>query len=276
MKTLAPVILIHGMWATPDSLIDLRTEFEVQGYRVFTPRLPFHLPRNEMNDTTRNQLRLSGIDDYVESVSQLMASLPQRPILVGHSLGGLLAQLVAAKHPCEKLILISSAAPAGINSWTWSVAKTFGHNLFRFPLWRSIINLKLKNIRYGVANSQTPQVQNHIAQQVTLESGRVSWQVAMWFLYKNPKTWVNTRNINCPVLVLGGTQDKITPIGVQHKIAKKYGHKATLSEIKNACHWTIGGTFFPEISQTIFNWINKNSAIVCGKNGINTKPINLH
>ncbi|MEH6344840.1 MAG: alpha/beta hydrolase [Bermanella sp.] len=261
MNKLAPVVLIHGMWSTPDVFKELRYFFENEGYEVFTPRLPFHYPLPQMNETARAGLKKSGIDDYVNAVSNVINSLDQKPIVIGYSLGGLLAQLIAARHECEKLILVSSAAPAGIHSWSWSVIRTLGHNLFKFPLWKSITNLNLKNIQYGVANSQPKEVQKELAAEITLESGRASWQIAMWFLYKNPITKVNTYNTNCPVLVIGGTEDKITPIKIQRKIADKYGHKATLSEVRDACHWTIGGTYFPQISQTMIDWLNKNNAV---------------
>lgn len=261
MNNLAPVVLIHGMWSTPDVFKELKHFFENEGYEVFTPRLPFHYPMQEMDKEAKVGLKQSGIDDYVNAVSDVINSLDKKPIVVGHSMGGLLAQLIAAKHECERLILLSSAAPAGIHSWSWSVIRTLGHNLFKFPLWKSITTMHLKNIQYGVANSQPQEIQKELASEITLESGRASWQIAMWFLYKNPRTTVDTSNTNCPVLVIGGTEDKITPIKIQRQIAEEYAHKATLSEIRNACHWTIGGTFFPQVSQTMLDWLNKNSAI---------------
>ncbi len=257
MKRLAPVVLIHGMWSTPDVFNELKHFFENQGYEVLTPRLPFHLPLSQMNDAARVGLTGSGIDDYVDTISTLIQSLDRKPIIIGHSLGGLLAQLTAARHECEKLILLSSAAPAGINSWSWSVIRTLGHNLFKFPLWKSLTNLNLSNIQYGLANEQSKEFQDELNTELTLESGRVSWQIAMWFLYKQPKTRVNACNINCPVLVIGGTKDKLTAIKVQKKIASKYQQMATLIEIENACHWTLSGPFFSEISQTMLNWLNK-------------------
>ena len=67
-------------------------------------------------------------------------------------MGGLLAQLTAARVPCQRLILLSSAAPAGINGMHLSVLRTLGSNLFLFPLWRKTTALKLANVQYGVTN----------------------------------------------------------------------------------------------------------------------------
>ena len=255
MPDKAPVILIHGMWSTPDALKDVKAAFEEKGYNVHVPMLPYHLPRNQLKGELAKKLASSSIEDYVNCISECIQDLDQKPILVGHSMGGLIAQLVAAKHECEKLILISSAPPAGINAFKWSVMRTFGHNLFLFPLWRKTTNMLLKNIQYGIANTQSSAVHKDIIQSATLESGKATWQISMWFLFRKPPTRVAYKNINCPVLLISGTEDKITPISIQKKLVQKYSNKADLKVIEGACHWTIGGSFFPEIKRTLFNWL---------------------
>ena len=257
MPNKAPVILIHGMWSTPDTLKDLKAAFEEQGYTVYVPMLPYHLPRNQLKGGIIKKLATSTIQDYVQCIADSIKALDQKPILVGHSMGGLIAQLVAAKDECEKLILISSAPPAGINALKWSVMRTFGHNLFLFPLWRKTTNILLKNIQYGIANSQSSSVHKEIIQSATLESGKATWQISMWFLFRKPPTRVAYKNINCRVLLIGGTEDKITPISIQKKLVRKYSNKAELKVIQGACHWTIGGTFFPKIKDSIFVWLNE-------------------
>jgi len=256
-NNLPPVVIIHGMWSTPDTLIEIKQAFESEGYLTHTPRLPLHFPRNQLDAKQRTQLARLSIQDYLRSLETFMETLDQPPILVGHSMGGLLAQLIAAKYPCQKLILISSAPPAGINAWCWSVIRTFGHNLLKFPLWRSTTNLLLKNIRYGIANSQSAAVHRDISQNTTLESGLASWQISMWFLFRRPPTKVEYAKIQCPVLIIGGTEDKITPLKTQLKLARNYTNRATVQIIPDACHWTISGSHFPKIRQTLFTWLNQ-------------------
>lgn len=262
MSTLAPVILIHGMWSTPDILDELKTSFEQQGYPVLVPRLPLHYPKSQLCEDKRRSLSRLGIKDYLASLKQdinayLDAHPNQRPILVGHSMGGVLAQLLAQEISCSQLILISSAAPAGINASSWSVLKTFGHNLLKFPLWRSYTNLLLRNIQYGIANTQSADIHRQLTQASTFESGRVTTQLSLWFLFRQPASKVNYQEIKCPVLVIGGTEDKITPIKIQHKIAKKYGPLANIQVIEGACHYTVGGSFFPQVKQSIFTWLDE-------------------
>jgi pimeloyl-ACP methyl ester carboxylesterase len=264
MNAKSPVVIVHGMWSTPDALDEIKASFESKGYEVHTPRLPFHYPKNKMDTSRRSQLASTSVQDYIATISQLMDQLgqdhpEQAPILVGHSMGGLLAQIIATKYPCEKLVLISSAPPAGINGWSWSVLRTFGHNLFKFPLWRTTTNLRLKNIRYGIANTQNAEVHREITQKSTFESGWASTQISMWFLFRRPPTKVDYAKVQCPVLIISGTHDKITPIKVQHKLAKKYSERASLRVIQGACHWTLGGSYFPQIKQSLFTWLHHES-----------------
>lgn len=255
-----PVVLVHGMWSTPETLAELKQKFVDRGYSVYVPRLPYHYDLADMTPERLEGLKYSSIEDYVSVIGKLVSSLDTPPILVGHSLGGLIAQIVAANYECEKLILFSSAAPSGINSLAWSVMRTFGHNLFKLPMWASLIDLNKNIVSYGIANSQTKIYQQNILDRATLESGHVAWQIAMWFLYKAPVTKVDFSKVLCPVLVIGGDQDRITPIQAQRKIATHY-RGATLLEIEGSCHWTVGGTYLGIIIPKVFAWINLGSRV---------------
>lgn len=259
-----PVVLVHGMWSTPEGLKDLRQFFESQGFTVHSPPLPGHRPKSEMDSTTQEQLKKTGLADYVESVCQYVFTLPTPPILVGHSMGGLVAQLVAARVECKGLITISSAPPAGINGWAWSVLRTFGRNLFLFPLWKKLTEIRLQNIRYGIANTQSSQIQSEILQLSTYESGLASFQLGMWFLFRHPPSQLYAHLVQCPILILGGTEDKITPISKQRKVAALYKGRAELAELPDTCHWTVGGSNFPLVTRHLLRWLEQHSfALTC-------------
>jgi len=259
MSRKPPVVIVHGMWSTPDALLELKESFETQGYEVHTPRLPYHFPKAEMGHANRVGLSKSGMLTYVSSIEQYINSLEHAPILIGHSMGGLIAQLVAVRTPCAALILLSSAPPAGMNAWSWTVIRTFGHNLFKFPLWKKLTDLRIENIRYGIANTQSAKFKREVFELSTYESGLASFQLGMWFLFKNPPTRVDTNAITCPILILGGVEDKITPITLQRKIAQTFKGKATLIELAGVCHWTLGGHALPEIQQHLFSWLTNNN-----------------
>ncbi|WP_417539643.1 alpha/beta hydrolase [Marinobacter sp.] len=251
-----PVMLIHGMWSNEETLRDVNEAFVYQGYTVDSLRLPYHFPKKEHTAASRSKLAKTRVQEYVAYIVEQVKRLDSPPILVGHSMRALLAQLVAAQVPCQRLVLLSSAPPAGINGLSWSAIRTLGRNLFRFPLWNSVTEVGLANVEYGIANAQSRSVQKEIYESCTYESGMATFQISVGSLLRSRSaTHVNTQNIKCPVLIVGGTADRITPINIQRSIAKRFGAQASLVEIESCCHWTVGGAYFPMIRTEIFKWL---------------------
>lgn len=261
-KKTPPVLLVHGMWSDGDTLHELRDAFEAQGYRVDSVTLPFHRSRDQHSTASLASLARARLQDYVEFLVDHVNKMEAPPILVGHSMGGLLAQLTAARVNCERLVLLSSAAPAGINGLGWTVFRTLGRNLFLFPLWRSATSLGLANVKYGIGNAQSEAVQQDILAGCSYESGRVTFQMTLAAFSKKTFAHVEPASIRCPVLIIGGVEDRITRIGVQRQIAKRYGERCTLIEIAGCDHWTVGGRFFPEIRAELFGWLERGVAAV--------------
>lgn len=252
-----PVLLVHGMWSNQDALQEVHNAFVEQGYEAESLSLPYHCAKTEHTAASKEKLAQTGLQEYVAYIVEQVKCQSSPPILVGHSMGGLLVQLVAAQIPCKRLILLSSAAPAGVNGLSVSAIRTFGSNLLRFPLWCSITEVQLASIRYGIANTQSAALQQEIYARSTYESGKATLQISMGLLLGRRSTaYVNTAQIQCPVLIIGGTVDRITPISVQRSIAQRFGSRGQLVEIRNCCHWTVGGRFFPQISTEIFQWLD--------------------
>lgn len=238
------VVLLHGMWSDAESLIEVKRAFEGAGYFVQSLTLPNHCPRNDHTDESRRALAKCALQDYVQFVLDSIQHLDSPPILVGHSMGGLIAQLTAARVECKRLILLSTAAPAGIYSLSFSVFKTLGRNLLRFPLWRKLTGLTLSSVQYGIANSQGRSQQQDIYERSGYESGMVTLQMSLAAFTNSSFASVSPERIGCPILMIAGTEDRITPIRVQRRIAQHYGSQAELVEISGCCHWTVGGSFF--------------------------------
>ncbi|MBR9872947.1 MAG: alpha/beta hydrolase [Vibrionaceae bacterium] len=259
--TKPPVVLIPGMWSTGETLSELKQAFEAQGYEVDSLCLPEHKAKLEYDQADKNRLARTSLQDYVDFICAKVKAHGVAPILVGHSMGGLLAQLVAARVSVSKLVLLSSAAPGGINGWSWSVIRTFGLNLLIFPLWRQVTEVGESNVRYGIANSQSDSVQEQILDNMTFESGMATFQIGVGGFFKSGFSRVDAKQVRSPILVLGGTADCITPIKVQRAITKKYGKQATLVELPEVCHWTIGGSNLPQVTSVIFDWLEEQMKI---------------
>ena len=105
------VILIHGMWSTGRTLSAFREHLEAIGYSVYLPNLPCH--EDEIQDSESQVANLSILDytthlrDYINGLN-----LEDPPILMGHSMGGLLAQKLSAELKVQALVLLCPAQPS--------------------------------------------------------------------------------------------------------------------------------------------------------------------
>ncbi len=117
------VVMIHGMWGSGAYWGNFRGWFESRGYRVVTPTLRHHGGRFE--DPPPPGLGTTSLLDYTADLEQEIRALGDEPILIGHSMGGLLAQILASRGLGKALVLLAPASPRGIVALTPSVIRSF-------------------------------------------------------------------------------------------------------------------------------------------------------
>src|SRR5699024_3855234 len=107
------VLLIHGTWGHGGEWDDLGAELIARGFTVDAPSLPHHGRPGEIDiwDAAQRVTRL-GLLDYVDFLVDRVRRMDTPPIIMGHSLGGLLAQLVAARVEHRGLVLLAPAPAA--------------------------------------------------------------------------------------------------------------------------------------------------------------------
>ncbi len=118
------ILMIHGAFCGPWSLEGLQRKFEAAGYPCKAPALRFH-------DEARPPAALgtTGLADYAADLADEISALGQPPILVGHSMGGLLAQQLAARVPVRALILLAPSPPWGVPPTTLFEIMSWGLDL---------------------------------------------------------------------------------------------------------------------------------------------------
>lgn len=247
------IFMIHGMWGTAADWDDYRRFFEARGYRCIAPTLPYH----DMDPDSAPDPRLGNASllDYAGALEREIMQLGETPIVMGQSMGGLLAQMLAARRLAKSLVLLTPAAPAGIWSITPSVIRSFWSTQMSWGFWKKPMRQTFAKAAYSMMHLLPEKEQRENYAKFVYESGRVSCEIGYWFLDLRHAARVDSSKVTCPVLVIGATQDRITPASVVRRIAYKYRAVSTYKEFADHAHWVLGEPGWEEIAEYIAAWL---------------------
>ena len=134
----------------------------------------------------------------------LVDSLGAPPLLVGHSLGGLVAQLVATRTRHAGLVAATPAPAAGIFATYPGTIRLFGRHYLQLRPWtKPLYPATWKIFRRYVTNTTDEQLARELYSELVCDSGRVYCEMAFWFLDRAKATRVDFAAITGPVLAIG-------------------------------------------------------------------------
>ncbi|MGK2285415.1 alpha/beta hydrolase [Pedomonas sp. V897] len=231
-----PVLyFIHGMWAGPRVWEAYRAHFEAQGYKTRAPALPGH--DIEPGEMPPPELAHYSIVDYVAALEAELREIEAPVVLVGHSLGGLIAQILAARLKPAGLVLLAPAPSADILPLAWEPIRTCWPLLSRWGFWDEALTLPREVAFYGVFNGVPADIAEQDYAKAVSESGRVLAEVAFGALAPSRRTKVDYALVRCPGLVVVGTEDRITPVTVARSTARRLPGPVQYRELDNVGHW---------------------------------------
>ncbi len=250
------VFMIHGMWGGPWCWTNYRGLLEQEGYRCMAPVLRFHdMDPHEQPDPL---LGTTGLLDYADDLEREIRQLDEKPVLMGHSMGGLLAQILAGRGLAKALVLLAPAAPAGILALKPSVMKCFRSVLTTWGFWKKPMRLTFREAVYAMFHLLSPREQQEAYGKLVYESGQAACEIGFWFLDPKQAARVDETTVTCPVLVVGAAQDRITPAAVARRVAAKY-KGATYKEFDNHAHWITAEPGWQDSCQHAISWMRSHA-----------------
>lgn len=217
-----PLYLMHGMWCTGATLARLAQPLRAAGWEVHAPTLPLH--RHNLNRRERARLGRLSLRDYVAFHQREIKRRCQdrRPILIGHSMGGLLAQMIAPQVDPHAIALLAPAAPAGIQMIHRSSVLSTSFAVLKLAPWLRPHRPDGWSARYGLENCLSKSQGLALRKSLVLESGRAFCEIVGWQLSRRGTTRIDAQSIQAPMLVLAAEQDRILPPHVVEQIAARY------------------------------------------------------
>lgn len=252
------VVLIHGTCCRGDYWGPTRAAFEERGYTMHTPTL-----RNHEMPLQEGAMKIAPLSmrDYTDDLVALVDSLDSPPLIVGLSLGGLLAQLVAARTRHAGLVAACPIAAAGFianPTALCNAARLFGrHYLQPRPWAKPLYPPTWQQFRRWIANAQTEETAREFFAQRVCESGRAYCEIGFPFLDRGKATTINFAAVTTPVLAIRGECDRVIPPQVAPWTAARY-QRGTYVEIPRADHLVFFGEAQPVTVGHIDDWIARN------------------
>jgi len=240
------VVFVHGAWHGKwcwDKYF--KPTFLNHGYEVIT----FDLPGHEKPGKIKGINKYS-IGDYVKALEKAVLKINALPILIGHSMGGLIVQKFLEKHTCKKAILIASVPPYG-------VIKTALRFLSKPHAYPALLGLNLFRLVNSLEKSREAFYSEDLSKEDLMEyTDKICSESFLAFvnmLY--PRIKIN-HHLKIPMLVIGGKEDKIFFVNEVVDTAKFY--KAELKIFDKMAHNMMLDVNQERVSQAIINWIEKN------------------
>lgn len=261
------IVFIHGMFQNPVSWEKWMAWFEQRGYQCLAPAWPLH----EGLPAQLRQHPPAGLGDLhlqtiVDEMERMVEALPEKPILIGHSVGGLVVQLLVAKGLAELGVPISSVAPNTMLSFDWGFMKN--SMLITNPLkGNDPFHMDLDSFQQSFCNCMSAE-ETKAAYELTATHD--SRNVLRDCMGKHGQ--VDLDLPHAPLLFVAGKEDQIIPYELVEKNAKAYKDEVSIADYRvypNRCHFICGQTGWEEIAADIHTWLQKHEQYQYHAPGVN-------
>lgn len=244
----APIVMVHGAFCGGWVFDAFRAPFEAIGHTVHTPDLRGHGPNDRESAVVGVSMR-----DYASDIVGLCRSLSEPPILIGHSMGGLVAQLAARRCDLKALVLLAPSPPWGVAAGTIEEAVTaFGLHMLG-PFWFQAVSPDPGLARaYSFDRLPKPERDACLAR-LRPESGRALFETLNWWLDPLMTTSLGPGPLKVPSLVLAGSRDVVHSSGTVRQTAERIG--GAFLEMPGMSHWLPGEEGWENVARASLEWL---------------------
>jgi pimeloyl-ACP methyl ester carboxylesterase len=257
-----PVVFVHGLWLLPSSWDRWTAVFEEAGYATVKPGWPDDPQTVEEANANPSAFAGKGVGQVADHLAEVVAKLERKPAVVGHSFGGLLAQILAGRGLSAATVAVDPAPFRGVLPLPISALRAASAVLAN-PLNRNrAVALTYEQFRYGWANAVGEEEARDLYSTYSVPApGLPLFQAAMANL--NPWTEAKVDSANPrrgPLLIISGEKDHTVPWAIANASFKKQRRNQSvteITEIRNRGHALTIDSGWREVADTALRFIQR-------------------
>jgi pimeloyl-ACP methyl ester carboxylesterase len=247
------LLMIHGIGCGGEVWDRMKPGFEAAGWTCTSPTL---FPEQRVRDNPPASLPDLGLDDYVEAMADevrlLEGEAGEKPAVIGHSMGGLIAQCLVEKGLVSQAVFLTPAQPRDCSAVTLSVAYTFLNILIgrdrskAYKVWES-------GFRFGVLNKVPRRRHAEIYADALYDSGKVYGDIA-------DGIEIDETLFTVPTLTIAAGADRATPARAVRKVGEKYARSPVSGdfiEYQDNAHWIVDEPGTDKVVSDILSWLDR-------------------
>lgn len=250
----APIILVHGAFCGSWAFDRFREPLEEAGFSCSAIDLLGHKDRGD-------RVAVTGVSmsRYAADVAHEISRCDTPPVVIGHSLGGLVAAMAASRARTSGVIMLAPSAPWGVAGAsmeeTVSAVGLYGLGAY----WAQAIDPD-----YALAQQfsldKLPKLEREAAfARMVPESGRALWETLNWWLDPFMTTRLSSETIRAPMLAVAGGQDRIHPPATVQRTASMLG--ADCEVFPQMSHWLIGEPGWDAVARACMAWAGREKRV---------------
>jgi non-heme chloroperoxidase len=259
-----PVVFVHGLWLHADSWGAWVDRFREAGYAPQAPGWPGDAATVEETRNHPEAVAGQGIDDIVDHYAQIIGALDAKPIVIGHSFGGLIVQRLLGQDLAAAAVAIDPAPIKGVVYLPPSALRVALVALKNPANKKRAVTLTPQQFRYGFGNALSETESAELYERWTIPSpGKPLFEAAMANLSPHSPAKVDTANATRgPLLLTAGGSDHTVPPSIVKSTLKQYRKSTAVTDLKEfpgRGHSLALDGGWHEVADAVLDWLKAQS-----------------
>jgi non-heme chloroperoxidase len=259
-----PAVFVHGLWLHADSWGAWVDRFREAGYAPLAPGWPGDAASIEETRKQPDRVAGHGIDDVVAHYAGIIRGLDAKPVVVGHSFGGLVVQRLLGEDLAAAAVAIDPAPIKGVRNLPLSALRVASVALRNPANKNRAVALTPKQFRYGFGNALSAQESAELYERWTIPSpGKPLFEAA--FANFSPRSPAKVRTDNATrgsLLVTAGSMDHTVPPAISRATLKLYRKSPAVTDFKefpDRGHSLCIDHGWQEVADAVIDWLQERS-----------------